>query len=76
MAEQENVLEIIGRVTTIFLSDFNEEPKDGSYADAVTDLANRIASQLVEAAANHPKPVSPDCLDEPGGTENQTDKPE
>ncbi|MEN3343633.1 MAG: hypothetical protein V7635_209 [Arthrobacter sp.] len=76
MAEQGNVLEIIGRVTTIFLSDFNEEPKDGSYLDAVTDLANRIASELMEAADNDPKQASPEHPDQPGGTEDRTDKPE
>jgi hypothetical protein len=76
MAEQGNVLEIIGRVTTIFLSDFNEEPRDGSYLDAVTDLANRIARELMEAADNDPQQASPEHPDQPGGTEDRTDKPE
>jgi len=44
--------------------------------DAVTDLADRIASELMEAADNDPKQASPEHPDQPGGTEDRRGKPE
>lgn len=57
MSDQEGTLEFIGLVAMTWLEDCAENPKKGSYMEAVADLSARVIGGAIEAAGLGPKEV-------------------
>lgn len=50
MSGEASTMEFVGRVAMTWLEDYAENPKPGSYMEAVADLTARILGGAVEAA--------------------------
>jgi len=50
MADDASTLEFVGRVAMKWLEDFADNPKHGSYMEAVADLTTLILGGAIEAA--------------------------
>ena len=50
MADDASTMEFVGRVTMKWLENFADNPKHGSYMEAVADLTSLILGGAVEAA--------------------------
>lgn len=50
MADDASTMEFVGRVAMKWLEDFADNPKHGSYMEAVADLTTLILGGAVEAA--------------------------
>lgn len=50
MASEERTMEFVGRMAMKWLEDCAENPKHGSYMEAVADLTTRILGGAIEAA--------------------------
>ena len=50
MADDASTMEFVGRVAMKWLEDFADNPKHGSYMEAVADLTSLILGGAVEAA--------------------------
>lgn len=50
MADDASTMEFVGRVALKWLEDFADNPKHGSYMEAVADLTTLILGGAIEAA--------------------------
>jgi hypothetical protein len=50
MADDASTMEFVGRVAMKWLEDFADNPKRGSYMEAVADLSTLILGGVIEAA--------------------------
>ncbi|WP_314195779.1 hypothetical protein [uncultured Arthrobacter sp.] len=50
MSSEASTMEFVGRVAMTWIEDYAENPKPGSYMEAVADLTTRILGGAVEAS--------------------------